>query len=70
LEVVPFGKFLFSTDAYGLAELYHLGVLLFRRALSDFLASAMAFGDLVEADAVRVAHLIGHQNAHRAYRLD
>ncbi|MFD9738828.1 amidohydrolase family protein [Umezawaea sp. NPDC059074] len=70
LEIVPFGKFLFSSDAYGLAELYHLGVLLFRRALSDFLASAMASGDLVEADAVRIAHLIGYENARRAYRLD
>ncbi|PRY42500.1 amidohydrolase family protein [Umezawaea tangerina] len=70
LEVVPFGKFLFSTDAYGLPELYHLGVLLFRRALSDFLSAAMASGDLVEADAVRIARLIGHENARRAYRLD
>jgi len=70
LEIVPFGKFLFSSDAYGLAELYHLGVLLFRRALSDFLAGAMASGDLVEADAARIAHLIGYENARRAYRLD
>ncbi|MCS7478369.1 amidohydrolase family protein [Umezawaea endophytica] len=70
LEIVPFGKFLFSTDAYGLAELYHLGVLLFRRALSDFLTAAMASGDVVEADAIRIAHLIGYENARRAYRLD
>jgi uncharacterized protein len=69
LEVVPFGKFLFSTDAYGLAELYHLGALLFRRALSDFLTAALASGDLVEVDAVRISHLIGYENAHRAYRL-
>ena len=29
--MVPFGKLLFSTDAYGLAELYLLGARLFRR---------------------------------------
>ena len=34
LELVPFGKFLFSSDAYGLAELYHLAALLFRRGLT------------------------------------
>ena len=33
LELAPFGKLLFSTDAYGLAELYLLGALLFRRGL-------------------------------------
>ncbi len=35
LELVPFGKLLFSSDAYGLAELYYLGAELFRRGLSD-----------------------------------
>ncbi len=35
LELVPFGKLLFSTDAYGLAELYLLGALLFRRGFGD-----------------------------------
>ncbi len=30
LELAPFGKLLFSTDAYGLAELFHLGAVLFR----------------------------------------
>jgi predicted TIM-barrel fold metal-dependent hydrolase len=29
LELAPFGKLLFSTDAYGLAELFHLGAALF-----------------------------------------
>lgn len=70
LEVVPFGKFLFSTDAFGLSELYYLGVLLFRRALSEFLADGMGQDAFSQADAVRVARLIGHENARRAYRLD
>jgi len=44
LELTPFGKFLFSTDAFGLAELYHLGTLLFRKGLSDFLRAGNEFG--------------------------
>ncbi|MEU4803327.1 amidohydrolase family protein [Actinosynnema sp. NPDC023587] len=70
LEIVPFGKFLFSTDAFGLAELYHLGALFFRRALSDFLLAGMRRQAFGESDAVRIAHLIGSENAGRAYRLD
>ncbi|RKT56906.1 amidohydrolase family protein [Saccharothrix australiensis] len=70
LEIVPFGKFLFSTDAFGLAEFYHLGALFFRRALSDFLLAGLRRHAFAEADAVRVAHLIGSENARRAYRLD
>jgi predicted TIM-barrel fold metal-dependent hydrolase len=69
LELAPFGKFLFSTDAYGLPELYHLGTLLFRRALSDVLRDGLAAGAWTEDDARRVAGLIGAGNARRAYRL-
>jgi len=69
LELAPFGKFLFATDAYGLPELYHLGALLFRRALSDHLQAALAEGAFAEPDAARVAELIGAGNARRAYRL-
>jgi hypothetical protein len=67
LELVPFGKFLFSSDAFGLAEHYHLGTLLFRRALSEFLGGAVARDDMTAADALRAAELIGHRNARRAY---
>jgi hypothetical protein len=70
LELVPFGKFLFSSDAFGLAEHYHLGTVLFRRALSAFLDSALEHDELTAADAQRIAELIGHRNARRAYRLD
>ncbi len=70
LEIVPYGKFLFSSDAFGLAELYHLGALFFRRALSDFLLAGMRRQSFAEADAVRIAHLVGSGNARRAYRLD
>jgi hypothetical protein len=32
LELTPFGKFLYSSDAFGLPELYYLGATLFRSA--------------------------------------
>ncbi len=70
LEVVPFGKFLFSTDAFALAELYYLGTLFFRRALSDFLSAGLREHALALADAERIARLIGWENAHRVYRLE
>jgi predicted TIM-barrel fold metal-dependent hydrolase len=68
LEITPFGKFLFSSDAFGLAEHYHLGTLLFRRALSDFLRAGVAADEMTTDDAVRIAELVGHRNARRAYR--
>ncbi|MFE0027395.1 amidohydrolase family protein [Amycolatopsis sp. NPDC059021] len=70
LELVPFGKLLFSTDAFGLAELYHLGAALFRQGLSDFLRGALAADALSEVDAVRLAKLAGHENAARVYGLE
>ncbi len=70
LELVPLRKFLFSSDAFGLPELYYLGALLFRRALSAFLAERLDADDLSHADAERMTRLIGAENARRAYRLD
>jgi hypothetical protein len=70
LELVPLRKFLFSSDAFGLPELYYLGTLLFRRALSAFLSSLVDGDDMSYADAERITRLIGAENARRAYRLD
>jgi predicted TIM-barrel fold metal-dependent hydrolase len=70
LELAPFGKVLFSTDAFGLAELYHLGTALFRQGLSDFLRAALAADAMSEKDAVRLCALVGHENAKRIYRLE
>jgi len=69
LELTPFGKFLFSTDAYGLPELFHLGAVLFRRALSDVLLAGLADDAWCDADAVRIAEMAGAGNARRVYRL-
>jgi len=70
LELAPFGKFLFSTDAFGLGELYHLGTLLFRRGLSDFLRTGLDADEFSVADAEHISRLIGTENAQRVYRLD
>jgi predicted TIM-barrel fold metal-dependent hydrolase len=69
LELAPFGKVLFSSDAFGLAELYLLGTVLFRRGLGRLLADGVAEDAWTAADAVRVAGMIGAGNAERAYRL-
>lgn len=69
LELTPFTKFCFSTDAYGLPELFYLSTLLFRRGLSDVLRSGLDEGVWRYDDAIRIAGLIGAGNARRAYDL-
>ena len=70
LELAPFGKFLFSSDAFGLPELYHLSALLFRQGLSDFLRSGLDDGAWTEDDAARIAGLAAGENARRVYGLE
>jgi hypothetical protein len=69
LELAPFGKVLYSSDAYGLPELHFLGALLWRRATARVLGDWVAAGDWTEADAIRVATMIASGNAARVYRL-
>jgi hypothetical protein len=70
LELAPFGKVLFSSDAFGLAELYLLGTVLFRRGLGRYLAEGVTDDAWTATDAARIAAMIGAGNARRAYRLD
>jgi uncharacterized protein len=69
LEMVPLRKFLFSSDAFGLPELYYLGATLFRQGLSQFLQARLDADDLTLDDAERITRLIGSGNARRAYRI-
>jgi len=69
LEMVPFGKFLYSSDAFGLPELYFLGSTLFRVALSEFLSARLESGDMTLANAEHVTRLIAQENAARVYGL-
>jgi hypothetical protein len=69
LELAPFGKFLYSSDAFGLPELYYLGAALFRHALSDFLTAGLGEGLYTERTVVRLTRMLGADNAKRAYGL-
>jgi predicted TIM-barrel fold metal-dependent hydrolase len=69
LELVPFGKMLYSSDAFGLSELYYLGALLFRRGLSSVLESLVTDGEMGAADADHLSALVCRDNARRVYAL-
>ncbi len=69
LELAPFAKFLFSTDAFALAELFLLGAVLFRRGLATFLNDGIDDDAWTPADATRIAKMICTDNAHRVYGL-
>jgi uncharacterized protein len=68
LELTPFGKFLFSSDGFGLPELHYLGALLFRRGLSAFLRAGLDDGSWAPDDAAQIARQAGYENARRVYR--
>ncbi|MET9295629.1 amidohydrolase family protein [Streptomyces sp. NPDC003077] len=69
LELAPFGKLLFSTDAHGLPERYVIGAALFRTALGGVLSGWVRSGAWSAADAGRVGALIAAGNARRVYGL-
>jgi uncharacterized protein len=63
LELAPYGKVLYSSDAFGLPELYYLGAELFRSSLSRVLGEL----DLPADEAARIALMVAQGNAQRAY---
>jgi hypothetical protein len=69
LELAPFHKQLFSSDAWGPAELHLLGSWLWRRGMSSVLGQWVDQGDWSRVDAVRVLELISAGNARRVYGL-
>jgi uncharacterized protein len=70
LELTPFYKMLYSSDAFGLPELHYLGAVAFRRDLDRVTGEFVADGAWSPADAARVSEMIGAGNARRVYRLD
>jgi len=70
LELTPFGKMLYSSDAFALPELHYLGAIGFRRDIAKVTGQFVADGAWSAADAERVAEMIGSANANRVYRLD
>lgn len=67
MELTPFGKHLYSSDAYGLPELHYLGAIQFRWALGTVLDEWLADGFCTLADADRIAAWICGDNARRIY---
>jgi predicted TIM-barrel fold metal-dependent hydrolase len=70
LELTPFHKMLYSSDAFGLPELHYLGAVGFRRDIAAVTGAFVADGLWSAADATRVAGMIGAGNARRVYQLD
>ncbi|MXM64542.1 amidohydrolase family protein [Streptomyces sp. HUCO-GS316] len=69
LEITPFRKLLYSSDAYGVAEFHHLGALAFRQGLAGLLQERVDADELGLPDALRIAAWAGAGNARRLYRL-
>ncbi|WP_336993067.1 amidohydrolase family protein [Leucobacter sp. VD1] len=69
LELTPFDKALFSSDAWGLPELYHLGAHLFRRGLLATINDWIRNDEWSAADGERLIRKITGDNAIRAYGL-
>lgn len=69
LEITPFRKLLYSSDAYGVAEFHHLGALAFRQGLAGLLQERVDADELALPDALRIARWAGRDNARRVYRL-
>ena len=67
LEMGPFFKQLYSSDAFGLAELHYLGQFQFRRTLGHHLDRWIADGMLNLAEADRIVAMIATGNASRIY---
>jgi predicted TIM-barrel fold metal-dependent hydrolase len=69
MELAPFTKLLFSSDAWGAPELHLLGSWLWRRAMSRVVGDWVVRGDWSRGDAERVVRLVAAENARRVYRL-
>lgn len=69
LELAPFGKLLYSSDAFGLPELYLVAARAFRRSVRAVLGGWQRTGEADSADVYRIAAMIAGENARRLYRL-
>ena len=69
LELAPFTKVLYSSDAAGPAELHYLGARLWRNAMTSVLGQWVSRDDWSADDAGRVARMVGRDNARRVYDL-
>lgn len=69
LEIAPFGKQLFSSDAFGLPELFLTGAVLWRRTLANVLDGWLERDLVSVSDAQRYVDWMAHGNAAHVYGL-
>jgi hypothetical protein len=69
MELTPFAKMLYSSDAFGIAELHYLGAYQFREALTHWLGGLIETEGLTDGQAIRIARMMASDNARRAYGL-
>jgi len=67
LELAPFNKVLFSSDAWGLPELVYLGARLWRDATLSVLQSYVDRDGWPVGEAARIAELVASRNAEELY---
>ncbi|WP_225830184.1 amidohydrolase family protein [Streptomyces sp. NK08204] len=67
MEITPYRKLLYSSDACGVAEFHHLGALSFRQGLAGLLQARVEADELSLSDALRIAAWAGRDNARRLY---
>lgn len=69
LELAPFGKLLYSSDAWGVPELHLLGARLWRSGLAIALQEFVDRDEWSAEEAIRVAGMVCGENARRVYAL-
>ncbi len=69
LAAAPAARIVVSSDGVGLADHYLVFAARARRVLAQVLGELVDAGSLDERSALRLAHLIAHENAERIYAL-
>jgi hypothetical protein len=70
MEITPFSKLLFSTDAHHFGEVYWLALKQFRQAFEKVLVEYVESDDLTAEQAIEAAKDIYFNNSKRVYNLD
>jgi hypothetical protein len=70
MEIAPFSKILYSSDAYGLGEHYAVSAASWRSAFAALMDEWVASGWATQHDAERIATMVASENARRVYNLN
>ncbi|MFE4541166.1 amidohydrolase family protein [Arthrobacter sp. NPDC056727] len=70
VEIAPFSKILYSSDAYGLGEHYAVSAANWRTAFAALMDEWVASGWATPNDAEKIASMVAAENAKRVYNLN